>query len=346
MAARKTLLILALVASTWFSPQGKGAAPPTATMGSTGLPEIVAIIGGSQITSAEIIDALGLDSGELDYRRYELIEKAVEKAARRRLLEIEAAARGLSAEELLEREVEAKLALPTGDEVREYWEANQKHLDPWGAEVEEQIRRYLVNQRRLRREAELLALLGSKYETRILLGPFRAAVAAGNSPSTGPPDAPVTLIVFSNFECSACRRLAPTLQRLAYIYAERVRMVFRQFPSTGSGVAFRAAEASLCAHEQGRFWPLHDALFEAETELAAEQLELLVSGLGLDMARFEQCFDSGRASAKVHEDVASGAAVGVVNPPVIFINGRILTGAAPYERISRVVEDELAITGS
>jgi protein-disulfide isomerase len=304
----------------------------------------LAIVGGSSITGAEIQRAIAPKLRQLEHQRYELLEKAVDRAIERRLLEVEARTRGISADELLELEVEARLHEPSDAELDAYYQANKSHIDGSKAEVAPQLRRYLIGRQRQRREAELVTTLRAKHGVQVFLGPFRTRVETGGFPSKGPEDAPVTIVAFSDFDCVACAHLEPTLDQIMTDYGDKIRLVFRQFPLASHPNAQAAAAASLCAYEQDLFWEMHDVLREESTKLDRQELQKNAKRLGLDVVRFGNCLASTEITARVQADVEAGSEAGVYTPPALFINGRFLTGSPPYERLARIIDDELSRT--
>jgi protein-disulfide isomerase len=172
--------------------------------------------------------------------------------------------------------------------------------------------------------------------------PPRTEIATAGYPARGPATAPVTIVEFSDFECPFCGRLFPTLKAVEKIYLDRVRIVFRQFPLRKiHPLAQKAAEASLCANEQGRFWEMHDSLFGDQEHLTVDALKARAAALKLDTALFNMCLDSGKEAAAIDKDIAEGAKAGVTGTPTMFINGRKMVGAQPYAEIQAVIEDEL-----
>ena len=109
---------------------------------------------------------------------------------------------------------------------------------------------------------------------------------SAQSPTKGPSDAPVTLTLFTDFECSYCARLAPVLDQVHQQYPEKVRIVFKNFPLRMHRFAVPAALAGLAANDQGQFWPFHDRLFENYNQLNAQKIEAIREELGLDAERF------------------------------------------------------------
>jgi protein-disulfide isomerase len=121
-----------------------------------------------------------------------------------------------------------------------------------------------------------------------------------------------------------------------------VRIVFRQYPLNFHEHAQKAAEASLCANEQGKFWELHNAMFENQAALAVEQLKAKAVELGMNAEQFNACLDGSKFAAQVKADFDEGAKAGVSGTPAMFINGRFLSGAQPLNEITKVIDDELA----
>jgi len=173
--------------------------------------------------------------------------------------------------------------------------------------------------------------------------PQRTEVATAGYPTRGPATAPVTIVEFSDFECPFCGRLFPTLKAVEKNYPSQVRIVYRQYPLRRiHPMAEKAAEASLCANEQGRFWEMHDSLFGDQEHLMVDALKARAVELKLDTAAFNACLDSGKEVAAIDKDIAEGTNAGVTGTPAMFINGRMVVGARPYADIQAVIEDELA----
>lgn len=137
----------------------------------------------------------------------------------------------------------------------------------------------------------------------------------------GRADAPLTLVEYADFECPASRLAYPIVKDLRSRLDERLRFVFRHFPLTEVHPhAQHAAEAAEEAAAQGRFWPIHDRLFEEPGPLDAPQLRQCARVLGLDTAAFEQALATHRHAGRLREDVLSGMRSGVSGTPTFFIN--------------------------
>lgn len=304
--------------------------------------EVVARIGSEEITLADLRSAQPDAHLQIDRERQELYETGLERLMGERLVEMEADSRGMTEEELIDLEVESKLSDPTDAEVEEFYQRNRARVQGTREQLDAPIRQFLRNQQAREGFAALIAQLEEKYEAESYLEPFRFEVVSEGFPSKGAADAKVTIVEFSDFECPFCLRVVPTLDRILEEYGDDVRLVFRQFPLNSIHPnAQSAAEASLCAADQSRFWQYHDALFAAPGGLDRESLRRTASDIGLDTDEFASCFDSRRHAPAVDADLEAGRMLGITGTPALFINGRLLAGAQPYEVIAAIIDDEL-----
>jgi protein-disulfide isomerase len=118
--------------------------------------------------------------------------------------------------------------------------------------------------------------------------------------------------------------------------------VFKDFPLPNHPQAVKAAEAAHCAGDQQKYWEMHDRLFANQQALMVPQLKEHAVALGLDMAAFNECLDSGKYGDAVNADLQYGTRIGVTSTPTMFINGRPVVGAQPYEYFQTVIDEELA----
>jgi protein-disulfide isomerase len=167
-------------------------------------------------------------------------------------------------------------------------------------------------------------------------------VTTQGSPVLGASQAPVTIVEFSDFECPYCGALYPTLKEVEKNYGDKIKVVYRQFPLASIHPnAQKAAEASLCANEQQKFWELHDAMFTDQRNLSVNALKQKAAALNLNTDQFNSCLDSGKYVDVIRRDVADGTKLGVSGTPAMFVNGRYLSGAQPYQEISKIIDDEI-----
>ena len=313
----------------------------------SGTENAVALVGEVPVTSADL-DAFAKDRlTRLRNEEYTIRRQALDDYIARMLLEKEAARRGVAVAELTRTEIEAKAAPVTEDQKRAVYESAPSRFGGMNenqalAQIEANLKQGRLADARRRFVGELRTRAGVK----ILLSAPRAAVDAARGPSKGSPTAPITIVEFSDFQCPYCRQVTDTLKRIEERYGENVRFVFRDFPLPMHKNAPKAAEAAACAHEQGQFWPMHDKLFATQSNLQVPDLKRLARDLELNAAQFDQCLDSGKFESQWQQNRAEGQKYGVSATPTFFVNGRMLTGAVPYQAFSDIVEEELARSAS
>lgn len=302
-----------------------------------------AVVGDTAITLRELDDAAQGRLLRLRSEEYELEQQVLDESIARLLLEREAKTRGLSVEALILQEVESKVPPITDAEARAAYDLSPERPSGEGSSLSG-IAASLRQKRLADRRQEFVDTLRERTGVRVLLDPPRLRLRNGDAPVKGPGGAPITIVEFSEFQCSYCGRVTATLKRLQNEYGDRLQIVFRHFPLPSHPYAPKASEAALCAGEQRRFWEMHDSLFANQGHLAPADLEQRAADLGLDTAKFDACLHSGRYASRVQADVADGSRYGVTGTPAFFINGRPLVGAVPYESFARLINDELART--
>jgi protein-disulfide isomerase len=167
-------------------------------------------------------------------------------------------------------------------------------------------------------------------------------VDPGDAPSKGPKNAPVTIVAFSDFQCPFCSQVVPTLKQIEDTYKTKVRIAFKNLALPMHPFAQSAAEAALAAHDQGKFWEMHDKLFANQQQLDRPSLDKYAQELGLNMARFKAALDSGKFKDRVQKDAADAAKVGANATPTLFVNGKKLEGAQPFAIFKTAIDQELA----
>ncbi len=178
-------------------------------------------------------------------------------------------------------------------------------------------------------------------------GPSRTTVEVlDRDPAYGPEDAPITIIEYSDFECPFCKRhFDETYGKINEAYEGQIRYIFKHFPLISIHPdALPAANASLCADEQGAFWPYHDYLFSGELGLNKEAFLAYAERLSLDMDEFTACVEDNRYEAQVLADMEIAHSLGVEATPTFFINGIMLEGAYPFENFVQIIDAELSGT--
>lgn len=176
-------------------------------------------------------------------------------------------------------------------------------------------------------------------------GASSASIATDDDPSIGPMTAAVTIVEFSDFECPFCKQAFPIIRELMATYGDRVRYIYRDFPvSEIHDNAEKAAEAGACANAQGKFWALHDKIFQYAPQITVPDLKNYARASGVDMSLFTTCLDSGQFANEVQQDYSDGVALGVRGTPTWFINGKKVEGIIPGETFLTLIETLLKVT--
>jgi protein-disulfide isomerase len=306
----------------------------------------LAEVDGEAITADDIEKPIAAQIAKLNEQIYNLKRQRLEAAIRQKLLDKEAARRGLTVPKLLDAEVTSKVGLVTEEEVEAFLEANRGRLGTDETAAREQARNRLQSQKLATARETYVTTLRNKAKITTNLAPppvVRIDVSTEGAPAKGPAQAPVTIVEFSDFHCPFCKRVVPTLDSITQKYGDRVRLVFRDYPieQLHPG-ASRAHVAARCANEQGKFWPFHDLLFARSPRTSDEDMKAMAKQLGMDAAAFDTCLASGKYDAAIRRDMEEGQRAGVTGTPAFFINGRLVSGAQPLENFTAVIDDELA----
>lgn len=174
-----------------------------------------------------------------------------------------------------------------------------------------------------------------------LAGAVAAVPVRPDDPIAGNPGAPVTLVEFSDFQCPFCGRAVPTVKQVEQAYGNQVRVVWKHQPLAMHEHALPAALAAEAARQQGRFWQMHDKLFANQQALDPQSLERYAAEVGLDLARFRAAQQDPKLRARVEEDQALAARLGIGATPTFLVNGEKLVGAQPFERFKELIDAQL-----
>jgi len=163
----------------------------------------------------------------------------------------------------------------------------------------------------------------------------------GDEPQIGPNDALVTIVEWSDFQCPYCAKVSGPLKEAMDAYDGEVRLIFKHFPLAGHAQASPAARAGWAAHQQGKFWEMHDLMFANQRALADADFSKYAGQLGLDVARFDADRASPEANAAVDGDHKAGSKAGLSGTPYFLVNGHNYSGALPAKQWRQVIEYEL-----
>ncbi len=337
--------------STTSTPARTEAAPAAARAGGGGgggsALGVVARIGSKEITWEELNSKVASQLVRLQVQAYEMRKKALDEMIDSELMEAEAAKRGISLEELTKAEVTDKLVEPTDEEAKAYFDKNPPRGQVDFERIKPRVKAFMQRNQEQELRAAFVATLRETAGVEVMMEPLRFDVDRGEgNPTYGDWDnAPIQIVEFSEFQCPYCSRVNPTMDQVKETYGDKVAITFRDFPLPMHKEAGKASEAGHCATDQGKFWEMHDLMFENQRGLQVDKLKGYAVEVGLDATAFNECLDSGKYADRVEANKAAGEKVGVSGTPAFFINGQFLNGARPFESFQEVIDGELKAKG-
>ena len=257
-----------------------------------------------------------------------------------------AKATGQSVEAFIAADGAKRLPAIAEADVAQFYEQNKDRAQ--GRTLDQlrgEIKPYLEERRRQQARAMLVEELKSKdgANVKVLLDPPRYTVpTTKDDPVRGNPAAPIAIVEFSDYQCPFCARVNPTLAKIRETYGDRVKIVFKDYPLPNHPQAPKAAEAARCAGEQNKYWEMHDAMFANQRALEVPSLKQSARAIGLDGAKFDSCLDSGKWEATIRAGSELGEQFGVNSTPTLYVNGRAVIGAMPFENFKQIIDEELS----
>jgi protein-disulfide isomerase len=313
--------------------------------------EPLAVIDGQPIYESQLPPEEQAQLQRMQQQVYAVKLRALHVVLDQKMIEAEAKKKGVSTQDLIKSEVISKVADPSDDQVSAYYQAHQGQINQPFDYVKDKIRQGMkdleIQKARAVYVQGLMQHAVNDGELVVLLSPPRVEVPVDPARLRGDPKAPVTIVEFSDFSCSYCRKAESTLNELLAKYQGKVKLEYRDFPLRQlHPQAQLAAEASRCAAEQGKFWEYHDLLFANSDKQDRDGLIEHARTLKLDEKQFDACLSSGRYKPQIDQDILIGARGGVVATPGFFVNGTFVNGAQPADAFEKIIDEELAASNS
>jgi protein-disulfide isomerase len=337
------LALLACVVSVGGAALGDDRSPASGTT--------VAQVGNTPIT----LDKLDQSSGQAlvqakgkvlqaQYQLYAAQHEAVEKLIDKEVLDQQARKEKVSVDDLLRKHITSTIKDPSEETMRIYYIALQ--TDQPYSELRPKILDHIRQLEQRKMVADYIKQLRAQDNIVVMLDPPREDVAAaGATPMMGPAGAPVTVVEFADYQCPYCRATEANVDKLRAQFKDQVRYSYRDFPLPNHQFAEKAAEASRCASDQGKYWEYHDALFTGDgTALNEAGLKDFANKEKLDTTKFNECLDSNKHHDEVQKDLAAGQSLGVSGTPSFFINGYFVSGAVTYDTLKELIQQQIAAT--
>jgi protein-disulfide isomerase len=304
---------------------------------------LLATVNGQRITSGDIEDSLRPLIYSVQEQVYNLRRQDIDLRVNDILLTSEAQKRSVTTRALLDTEVNSKVPVITEAQAQEFYNQNKDRINGEFTQVKDQLVQYLKEEEGRKAETDFAARLRKAANVQTFLtAPVAPTfnIATDDQPTKGNPNASVTVVEFTDFQCPSCAQTHPVLERLMSEMGDRVRFVVRDFPLTQHANAFKAAEAAEAAREQGKYWDFVAILFRNQSALETPKLKEYATALGLDRAKFDAALDGGKFADSVRRDLLDGQKLGVNATPTIYVNGKRMSDRT-YEALKAAIEDAL-----
>ncbi len=286
---------------------------------------VLATVNGRNITAGDIEDEMLPLIAKVQQQVYVWRKDDLDLRINNILLSQEAQKRGMTERALMESEVTSKVPVITEAQAQDFYNKNKDKINGDFPTVKYEVIQYLQGVEANKLEGAFAEKLRNGASIQTFLTPPPAPVfkiATDDQPEKGNPNAKVTLVEFTDYQCPSCAKEQPVIERLITEYGDRVRFVFRDFPLTSIHAdAEKAAEAAEAAREQGKYFDFTAILFRNQSQLKPEMLKQYAGVIGLDRAKFDAALDSGKYADKIQRDVTDGQRLGITGTPSLFING-------------------------
>lgn len=313
-------------------------------LGSGGDP-VVAEYGGHSVKASEAFTQVKNRLSDLEEELYKTKEMAINEYIERKLLEEEAKKQKLTIDQLLEKETGATAVTEVSDKDVEAFLAS-KGLSIKDPRIKkEDVREYLKYRQKFEKRQVYVTKLREGANVKLKIQEPESAVLTATTegfPTWGSAKAPVTIIEFSDFQCPYCSRAVQVIEQIKKEYGQdKIRLVFRDMPIPQHERARPASNAGHCANEQGKFWEMHNALFENQAKLSDSDLKEHAKTLGLDVAKFNECYDKKKFDSLIEKSLGEAEKLGLTATPSFLINGKLLQGAQPFEKFKERIDRAL-----
>ena len=313
----------------------------------SGDPLVLARVGDREITREEVERPLTTQLYKISQAVYKVKNRSLEHKINNILLGQEAGKKGIAVGEL-KAFIVRDIPPVSRDDVDYFFNSGLARRWGLGKKADpgfgKKAAAHIMDQRKARKIDEFCQTLRSAYPVDVFLEkptlPLTRVVVEG-SPSTGPADAVVTVVEFSDYLCPSCRRGHDTVRRIREKYQGKIQWVFKDHPLDIHPGAETLALAARCANEQGRFWEYQDLLFSGEDPPTPKKAVEYARELGLYLPQFGDCLSNPEAKARLIREVSRDRGAGISATPTLLINGRLRTGVPSFEKLSQMIDQAL-----
>jgi protein-disulfide isomerase len=308
--------------------------------------EIAATVGDEVITSQRLDVLLGQKLLETRRDIYRMKREKLDQLIVEVILEKEAKQQGKTIDALVDQIAPVSSSSVEESEIDKYMQDNHEQLQMYQGSIpdlRQRVKAFLEQQKRSQVIKAYAHTLETKYGVRVLLplpNPPKVKVNTQGAPTLGPADAPVTVVEFSDYECPACRSTHEVVKQVRAMYGDKVQWIYKEYPLRRHHDAFRAAEASHCAEDQGKFWEYQEKLFTSP-DLSPAGLVSLAVQLGMSQDKFSQCLQDSKYKTLVEKNIQDAVEAGLDRTPSFMINGTLFVGGPSVEALKGMIDEEL-----
>lgn len=308
--------------------------------------DVIASVGSEKILEKDFVKGIESDLYEAEMKVYEIKMAKLQSMLLEKYMNQDPDKKNLTNDQFLDQKIAKSVKISDAD-VEKFIKDRQIPKDQINPEIKTRIVEYLSVEAKKSAVDKWIAEKTKKTPVEIYLKKPTLPVfdvTVGDAPIKGGGSASVSIVEFSDFQCPFCSKGANVLAAIEKKYGNKVKIAFKHFPLPFHAQARIAAEASMCANEQGvkLFWKMHDAMFADQSKLDQTNLIATAKKIGAKEAEFKVCLESGKFKAKIDADMAEGTNIGIKSTPTFFVNGKLINGAQPIEVFSEVIDEELA----
>jgi protein-disulfide isomerase len=289
---------------------------------------VLATVNGQKLTAGDLDERLKPYAYQLRLKIFEAEREGLDQKINDILLNVEAKKVSSTPEDLVKKEITSKVTLPTDAEITKFYNDNKDRLQGTLDALKTQISDFLQQQQAHKLEYDFAQKLraGASIQTYLLPPePPVQNISTQGGVSRGNPNAPVTMVEFTDFQCPFCAQTYPIIEKLSAEYGDKLRLVVRDNPLAQHQFARKAAEAAAAADAQGKFFEYAAILFKNQSALDVDSLKKYASQIGLDRAKFDAALDRGVYAERVAKNLADAQFYAIDSTPTIFVNGVRLT---------------------
>lgn len=304
--------------------------------------EVVAVVNGRKITQKEVDYFITGQILPLQEQISILRQSALENLITNLILAEEAKKSGMSVENFRKSLTKVTIDIPASEIEKAYLENSSAFAQMNPDEAKERLRIDLETQARMRLYRKAVDELKSKAKINFLFtyGLDGKEEVNTDGPRLGSNRAKVTIILFSDFQCAFCRQSFPVIKQIIKEYGSSALLIYKHLPLDIHSKAFPAAQASVCANEQGKFWEYHDRLFTSN-DFSIKGLNSNAQELGLDISKFNSCLNSEQSRSEIIKDMREAKRLKIDGTPTFFVNGKRVKGYVDFEGFRQIIEEAL-----